>query len=138
MLDTFGIAYRRLSDADARSGNFVCGQTHDSGGGVNCDAVILPADSGNTIVKGLSPERYPAEFAGGIGDEGVDNLKKYVTEGGKLICLTDLCDLVIKTFGLPIKNVLSGLKRSEFYNPGSSYSLRLTTKASSAMGSVLR
>ncbi|HQX54754.1 MAG TPA: M14 family metallopeptidase [Pyrinomonadaceae bacterium] len=129
MLDTFGIAYRRLSDADARSGNFVCGQTMSSGGGVNCDAVILPADSGNTIVKGLSPERYPAEFAGGIGDEGVDNLKKYVTEGGKLICFDDSCDLVIKTFGLPIKNVLSGLKRSEFYNPGSIVQLAVDNKS---------
>ena len=27
--------------------------------------------------------------------------------------------MVIRAFGLPIKNVLSGLKRSEFYNPGS-------------------
>ncbi len=119
LLDTFSIVYRRLSDSDVRAGNFVCERTVVPGPAVDCDAVILPADNENTIVRGLSAERYPAEFAGGIGEEGLANLKKYVNDGGKLICFDDSCDMVIRAFGLPIKNVLSGLKRSEFYNPGS-------------------
>ena len=86
---------------------------------MNVDAIILPADSENTIVNGLNAERYPAEFAGGIGEQGVENLKKFVENGGKLICFDDSCEMVIKRFNLPIKNVLNGLKRSEFYNPGS-------------------
>ncbi len=119
LLDTFSIVYRRLSDSDVRAGNFVCERTVIPGPAVDCDAVILPADNENTIVRGLSAERYPAEFSGGIGEEGLANLKKYVNDGGKLICFDDSCDMVIRAFGLPIKNVLSGLKRSEFYNPGS-------------------
>ncbi|HEV7928925.1 MAG TPA: hypothetical protein VGP12_02195, partial [Nitrosospira sp.] len=39
--------------------------------------------------------------------------------GGKLNCFDASCEMVIKQFGLPMKNVLSGLKRNEFYNPGS-------------------
>jgi len=119
VLDTFSIVYRRLADSDVRAGNFVCERMIVPGPAINCDAVILPADNENTIVKGLSADRYPAEFAGGIGEEGLENLKEYVNEGGKLICFDDSCDMVIRAFGLPIKNVLSGLKRSEFYNPGS-------------------
>ncbi|MBX7055441.1 MAG: hypothetical protein K1X36_10825 [Pyrinomonadaceae bacterium] len=119
VLDTFSIVYRRLTDSDVRSGNFVCERTVEPGPGMNCDAVILPADNENTIVRGLSADRYPAEFAGGIGDEGLANLKKYVNDGGKLICFDDSCDMVIRAFGLPVRNVLNGLKRSEFYNPGS-------------------
>ena len=119
LLDTFSIVYRRLPDSDVRAGNFVCERTVVPGQAINCDAVILPADNEATIVRGLSADRYPAEFAGGIGEEGLENLKKYVNEGGKLICFDDSCDMVIRAFGLPIKNVLSGLKRSEFYNPGS-------------------
>lgn len=119
LLDTFSIVYRRLPDSDVRAGNFVCERTVVPGPAINCDAVILPADNEATIVRGLSADRYPAEFAGGIGEEGLENLKKYVNEGGKLICFDDSCDMVIRAFGLPIKNVLSGLKRSEFYNPGS-------------------
>ncbi len=107
VLDNFQIPFSSVSDKDFRAGN------------LNYDAIILPADSENSIVKGLSTERYPAEFAGGIGEEGVENLKKFVENGGKLICFDDSCELVIKRFNLPLKNVLNGLKRSEFYNPGS-------------------
>ena len=45
--------------------------------------------------------------------------RQFVERGGKLICWDDSCDMVIKRFDLPIKNVLDGLKRNEFYNPGS-------------------
>jgi hypothetical protein len=83
------------------------------------DVIVLAADGETTILNGLNVNRYPAEFAGGIGDSGVENLKKFVENGGKLICFDDSCGLVIKRFNLPVKNVLSGLKRSEFYNPGS-------------------
>jgi hypothetical protein len=79
----------------------------------------LPADSENTIVNGLKAENYPKEYAGGITEQGVKNLKKYVENGGKLICFDDSCEMVIKTFNLPMKNALKDLKRSEFYCPGS-------------------
>jgi len=98
------------------------------------DVIILPADSESSIVKGLSSERYPTEFAGGIGEAGVENLKKYVSDGGKLICFDDSCELVIKRFGLPIRNVLAGLKRSEFYNPGSIVKLSVDTSQPLAKG----
>lgn len=107
VLDTFQIPYRSITDKDIR------------GGELGVDALILPADSENTIVRGLSAERYPAELAGGIGEPGVENLKKFVNAGGKLICFDDSCDMLVKRFELPMKNVLTGLKRSEFYNPGS-------------------
>ena len=134
VFDNFRIVHRRLSDADMRSGNFVCEQLVTPGLSTDCDAVVLPADSENTIVNGLSADRYPAEFAGGIGETGVENLKKYVENGGKLICFDDSCELVIKRFRLPIRNVLAGLKRNEFYNPGSIVSLNVDTRSELAKG----
>jgi len=122
VLDTFMIAFVSVTDAAVRSGE------------LPFDAIILPADGENTIVKGLSAERYPAEFSGGIGENGVENLKKYVANGGKLICFDDSCEMVIKRFGLPIKNVLAGLKRSEFYNPGSIVALDVDTSDPIAKG----
>ncbi len=107
VLDNFQIPYRSISDSQMRSGD------------LPVDVLILPADSENTIVKGLNVDRYPAELAGGIGDAGIANLKKFVKSGGRLVCFDDSCELVIKHFELPIKNVLSGLRRNEFYNPGS-------------------
>jgi hypothetical protein len=122
VFDTFQIPFTSVSDTDIRSGR------------LNYDSIILPADSENTIVKGLSADRYPAEFAGGIGDAGVENLKKFVENGGKLICFDDSCGLVIKAFDLPMKNVLSGLKRNEFYNPGSIVKLSVNTTSPLARG----
>ncbi len=122
VLDTFMIPFISVTDAAVRSGE------------LPLDAIILPADGENSIVKGLSADRYPAEFAGGIGEAGVENLKKYVANGGKLICFDDSCEMVIKRFALPIKNVLAGLKRSEFYNPGSIVALDVDTSDPIAKG----
>ncbi|MGI9035591.1 MAG: hypothetical protein ACR2GD_06085, partial [Pyrinomonadaceae bacterium] len=122
VLDTFQIPYSPVSDADFRGDN------------LSYDAIILPADSENAIVKGLSAEKYPAEYAGGIGEQGVENLKKYVENGGNLVCFDDSCGMVIKLFNLPIKNVLSGLKRNEFYDPGSIVKLEVDTKNPLAKG----
>ncbi|MEP6901633.1 MAG: M14 metallopeptidase family protein [Actinomycetota bacterium] len=122
VLDTFQIPFSSVSDKDFRENN------------LNFDAIILPADNENTIVKGISAERYSEEFAGGVTEKGVENLKKFVENGGKLICFDDSCELVIQRFNLPLKNVLSGLKRSEFYNPGSVVKLEVDAKNPLAKG----
>jgi hypothetical protein len=64
-------------------------------------------------------QNYPEEFTGGIGEQGIENLKKFTEDGGKIICFDAACNALIKRFKLPVKNVLEGLKRSEFYCPGS-------------------
>jgi hypothetical protein len=115
VLDTFQIPFQSVSDKDFRENR------------LSYDAIILPADSENSIVKGLSNERYPDELSGGIGEAGVENLKKYVEAGGKLICFDDSCELVIRSINLPLKNVLKNLKRNEFYNPGSIVRLDVET-----------
>ncbi len=122
VFDNFQIPFTSVSDADFRNDN------------LSYDALILPADRENTIVNGLSADRYPPELAGGIMEKGVENLKKFVENGGKLICFDDSCELVIKQFDLPIKNVLKDLKRSDFYNPGSIVKLEVDTKNILAKG----
>lgn len=134
VLDNFRIGYRSITDTDMRAGNFVCEQKVTPGPSINCDAVILPADGENAIVNGLSADRYPADFAGGIGEQGVANLKKYVENGGKLICFDDSCGLVMNRFGLPVRNLLADRKRNEFYNPGSIVSLDVDTSQRLARG----
>ncbi len=122
VLDLHQIKYKTISDSEFRGGDF------------GVDTIILPADSESSIVRGLSSARYPEELSGGIGDQGVSNLKRFVEGGGRLICFDDSCGLVIKTFGLPVKNVLNGLKRNEFYNPGSVVNLSVDQKHPLAAG----
>ena len=122
VFDNHQIPYKSVSNEDFRNGR------------LDYDVIILPADNENTIMNGLNANRYPAEFAGGIGDAGVENLKKFVESGGKLICFDDSCELVIKKFNLPMKNVLNGVRRNEFYNPGSIVKLEVDTKNPLARG----
>ncbi len=122
VFDTFQIPFRTVTVPHVRSGE------------LPYDVIILPADNENFIVNGLSAERYPTEISGGIGDDGVAKLKEFVENGGKLVCFGDSCDMVIKRFGLPVKNVVSGVARREFYNPGSIVKLDVHTPHPLARG----
>ncbi len=122
VFDMHDIKYTSVSDADIRSGN------------IKADVLILPSSSEAAIVNGLNAERYPQEVAGGIGHEGIERLKRFVDGGGRLVCFDDSCGLVIKHFGLPLRNVLDGVKRSEFYNPGSVVKLSVDTADPLAKG----
>jgi hypothetical protein len=107
VFDTFQVPVTSLMDTQVRVGS------------LPFDVIILPSMTENTIVRGVTSEDYPSEYRGGIGEVGIENLKKFVSAGGRLVCWDDSCDAVIKRLGLPMKNVLDGLRRSEFYNPGS-------------------
>ena len=48
-----------------------------------------------------------------------------MSDGGTLICFDASCELPIKQFNLPLRNVLEGLKSSEFYCPGSVLALEV-------------
>ena len=122
VFDTYQIPYKPVTDTQVKSGD------------LPYDVIILPADSENFIVRGLNVDRYPAEISGGIGDAGVRNLKKYVENGGRLVCFDDSCEVVIKNFGLSVKNVLAGVDRKDFYNPGSIVKLEVDTRNPLARG----
>jgi hypothetical protein len=109
VLDTFNVPYESLLDADVRRGNLRA----------RYDVIILPSQRMRTIIEGNPTGRYPAEFTGGITEAGVENLRRFVHEGGTLICFDASTELAIKRFNLPLRNVLEGVSSSEFYCPGS-------------------
>lgn len=61
----------------------------------------------------------PDEYVGGVGKEGVENLKKFVENGGTLVFLNRSSNFAIEQFNLPIRDVTKGLTRKDFYIPGS-------------------
>ena len=61
----------------------------------------------------------PPELTGGIGEQGVKELRKFVEQGGTLVLLNRASEFAIEQFKLPVRNVVAGLPRSEFYVPGS-------------------
>ncbi len=81
--------------------------------------IIFPDQSPNQILNGYAKGSMPDEYTGGVGKEGVENLKKFVEAGGTLVFLNRSSLFAIEHFSLPIKNVTAGLNRREFFIPGS-------------------
>jgi hypothetical protein len=122
LLEQYAFAYTTLVDRDIRAGGLRA----------RFDVIILPDQSPDGIVRGHPasvPSRrdgpsnpVPAEYQSGIGEVGVDALKRFVTEGGTLLALDEASDLVLQRFGGVfdrIHDVTRGLDRSVFYCPGS-------------------
>jgi hypothetical protein len=124
VFDTFNVPYESLHDADVRRGNLRA----------KYDVIILPSQRTREIVEGNRPGSYPPELTGGITEAGVENLRRFVEEGGTLICFDAATDFAIKRFNLPLRNVLEGLKSSAFYCPGSILGLDVDTTHPIARG----
>jgi len=101
------------------------------------DCLIIPAQSAQQIFNGLSTDRYPAEFAGGLGTAGVDALKKFVEDGGTVITLNEASQFAIDKLGVPVKNALEGVPAKDFYCPGSILKIKLDTSSPITRGAPL-
>ncbi len=124
LFDTFNVPYESLFDKDVRGGNLRA----------RFDVIILPSQREKEIVEGNVAGSYPVEFTGGITLQGVEQLRRFVLEGGTLICFDASTELAIKRFKLPLRNVLEDLKTSEFYCPGSILKLDVNIKDTIAHG----
>ncbi len=81
--------------------------------------IIFPDQSAAQILNGYAKGSMPDEYTGGVGKEGVANLRKFVENGGTLVFLNRSTQFAIEQFDLPIKDVTRGLNRKDFYIPGS-------------------
>jgi len=102
------------------------------------DVIIFASENADIIKLGKpSPgSRYaryysegPSEYAGGIGKEGIEALKKFVAEGGILVTLNDACNLVFKEFKSPARNALENIDRSKFLCPTSLLKIKVNKRS---------
>jgi hypothetical protein len=101
--------YTSVTNAELRQGNL----------SKRFGIIIIPDQAPRTILNGYRSGTMPPELTGGIGADGVKELRKFVEEGGDLVLLNRASDFAIEQFKLPLRNVVSGLPRSDFYVPGS-------------------
>ncbi len=116
MFDVNRIPYRTLLDAEMRAGGLKA----------RYDAIILPDQSPMALKRGLGAP-YPDSLRGGLGEAGVSALRAFVNEGGTLITFNDASEFAIEALELPVKNVLAGVRNTEFYAPGSLLAITLNT-----------
>lgn len=90
------------------------------------DVLLIPDIDKQTIIDPRPKETreakfyrpLPEKYEGGIGIDGVKNLKEFVQQGGTLITLDSGCMLPIDEFPLPVTNVLEKISQKEFNAPG--------------------
>lgn len=108
--------------------------TSGRGAPAKYQTLIFPDQSPNQILNGYAKGAMPDEYTGGVGKEGVENLKKFVESGGTLVFLNRSTEFAIEQFNLPIRNVVKGLDRKQFYIPGSILRTELDTTHPIAKG----
>ncbi|HEX7296673.1 MAG TPA: hypothetical protein VF251_13015, partial [Pyrinomonadaceae bacterium] len=123
VFDTFNVPYKSVRDEEVKRGSL----------NSKYDAIVLPSQrlSARNTAQNTSGDE-PA--AGGMASESVDSWKNFVSNGGTLICFDAACDMAIKQFKLPLRNVLEGLRSSDFYCPGSIVSIDVDNSNAIARG----
>src|SRR4029078_5364956 len=83
------------------------------------DSIVIPDQVRAAILNGHRKGAVPEEYTGVRGEHGVKALREFVEAGGTLVCLNRASDFAIEQFKLPVRDVVDGLPRTEFYVPGS-------------------
>lgn len=109
IFDERSFHYRSVEDKELRVGNL----------DKNLRTIIFPDQSANAILNGHRKGTMPDEYTGGVGEEGVKNLREFVEAGGTLVFLNSASDFAIEQFKLPLRDVTKGLQRKDFFIPGS-------------------
>ncbi|HYV97862.1 MAG TPA: M14 family zinc carboxypeptidase, partial [Gemmatimonadaceae bacterium] len=114
VFDTYRIPYTSLHDKDMLAGNLKS----------KFDVIIIPDQSGNGIIRGVSPT-YPDSLRGGLGEKGATVLSEFVEQGGTLLAFNEAANYAIDALKLPVRNVLVGVRQNDFYAPGSILSVEI-------------
>jgi hypothetical protein len=108
VLDQYEFAHTTVHNGDIREGALRR----------RFDAIILPDQSPREILSGYVGGTIRPEYRGGIGEQGMLNLARFVAEGGTLITLGAASDLAVDRLPLPIRNLKRGLRNEEHFAPG--------------------
>ena len=109
LLDRYGLRYTVIAPVDVQSGDLAS----------RFDVILMASDSRRSIMSGYSAGTVPPRYSGGVGDAGVRALDGFVRDGGTLVCLNESADFAISALGLPVKSVVDGVARKDFFASGS-------------------
>jgi hypothetical protein len=132
LLESKGLSYGVLGDKELRAGITVYKPSPGLTG--KYYIIVIPDQPARTLLEGYRTGAMPPELTGGLGPEGVKTLRDFVETGGTLVALNRASNFAIEQFKLPVRNVVAGLPRTDFYVPGSILRLELDTSHPIASG----
>lgn len=132
ILDSKNISYGVRTDKELRAGDTI----YKPSPGVTWKyyVLLIPDQPARTLLEGYRTGAMPPELTGGLGPEGVKGLRDFVETGGTLVFMNRASNFAIEQFKLPLRNVVAGLPRTDFYVPGSILHIELDTSHPLAAG----
>ena len=82
------------------------------------DVIILPEASSVDLLRGQQARNVRPEYRGGIGVQGIQNLRRFVSRGGTVITLGNSATFAIQHLSTPLRNVVQDAGQDTFYAPG--------------------
>jgi len=125
IFDNLSFRHGVLSERELRAGI----TTFRQGPGVTGKyyTIIFPDQPARNIFEGYRAGSMPPELSGGLGEEGVKQLRAFIVQGGTVVFLNRASEFAIEQLKLPLRNVVAGLPRTDFYVPGSILRIELDT-----------
>ncbi len=108
ILEKYGFAPISIYNAGMKAGNLKA----------RFDSIIIPDISKNILLTGFKTGIVPSEYAGGLDNDGVQALRDFVQQGGTLIAFNQSAGAIIDLLGLPVTNILDGVKSDQFFCSG--------------------
>jgi hypothetical protein len=108
LYEMYEVDFTSLMNADVRAGDLRS----------RYDVIVLADVRANSIINGSANGSVPPRYAGGIGAEGVRELEAFVRGGGTLVTLNSSSNFAIDQFHLPVRNVVQGVPREEYFAGG--------------------
>jgi hypothetical protein len=108
VLENYGFEPKSLYNADIRS----------AGLRDRYDVIVLPDMSSRQLMDGFGVGVVPGQYVGGIGQDGLGNLRQFVRAGGTLVALNRAAGALIPLLSLPVENVVEGAKSDKFFCSG--------------------
>ena len=122
VLNQYEFDVTTLRNADIRGGDLA-----------GYDVIIFTDQNANSIMNGQA--RSPVEeYVGGIGEEGVSALRRYMANGGRILAFDAATEFAMEQFDLPVRNAIGGVSRNELYIPGSLIRMDVNTAHPVAWG----
>ena len=118
VLDEYEFPFRILRDADVRAGDLR----------ESWDVILLPDAPYDSLLSGIPSGKLPEPYTGGLGQEGIRQLRTFTLRGGTLVAQSGAGALPVRAFELPVSNAIAGLGTGSFHAPGALLQVAIDTR----------
>jgi zinc carboxypeptidase len=123
LFEQFEVPFKTVRDSTIKAGNLRAA----------FDVLVIPDMTRNEIVRGMTPQQVPPEYAGGLGDSGLAALKDFVAQGGRVL-LFDSANEIAADLGVSGVELIAAGDRDGPYAPGSILRAQVDSKHPVALG----